>query len=155
METGGSIAIKSNLSSKLGGFKPALWDCYEDFFQEEKKKKHYFAKSHSSDFGPVAEDERNKRRKGRTEPSKSKTEAEPFKSYKVIKSLKWASFNGKRYATLIICHLPCKIQIKHKKDKILTQLFYHAKHLGFTTPPGKRFTELQLFSPQRLCLYSG
>lgn len=38
METGGSIAIKSNLSLKLGSFKPALRLLLR-FFSRKKKKK--------------------------------------------------------------------------------------------------------------------
>lgn len=62
----------------------------------------------------------NKIKKEGREPGKREAEAKPFKSSKVIKRLKQGSFNGKCYATLIICHLPCKIQIKREKDKILT-----------------------------------
>lgn len=62
----------------------------------------------------------NKIKQGGREPGKRETEAKPFKSSKVTNRLKQGSFNGKCYATLIICYLPCKIQIKHKKDKILT-----------------------------------
>lgn len=47
-------------------------------------------------------------------------EAKQFKPIKVVKRLKQDSLNGKCYATFIICHLPCKIQIKHEKEKILT-----------------------------------
>lgn len=62
----------------------------------------------------------NKIKQGEREPGERETEAKPFKSSKVTKRLKQGSFNEKCYATLIICYLPCKIQIKHEKDKILS-----------------------------------
>lgn len=73
-------------------------------------------------------------------------EAKQFKPIKVVRRLKQDSLNGKCYATFIICHLPCKIQIKHEKEKNShLGLFYYAKYLDFTTSL-KCFMELQLFN---------
>ena len=121
--TAGSIALKPNSQCSHfqifhlnhSGFKPSLGDWYQGFFQEAKvpitfpclilQKLVHLLKM-------------NKIKKGE---NLAKEKQRPnHLSLAKLKRPKQGFFNRKCYATLIICHLPCKIQIKHEKNKILT-----------------------------------